>query len=155
MNQYRQIVNSPENKDKFTYPATPNGQRQVIKDYQAIIDRTWEKLPALFSLIPKTKVSAQPVPQYKEASGSTYYEPGSLDGRRQGTFYVNQGWLPLKPNMATLTYHEAIPGHHFQIALQQEMPDNRIFKASVLHHGIRRGLGPLCREAGQGAGLAA
>ena len=139
MNQYRQMVNSPENRDKFTYPATPNGKRQVITDYQAIIDRTWERLPALFSLIPKTKVSAQPVPQYKEASGSTYYEPGSLDGRRQGTFYVNQGWLPLKPNMATLTYHEAIPGHHFQIALQQEMPDNRIFKALFFITGFGEG----------------
>jgi len=139
MNDYRQMVNSPGNKDKFTYPATPNGKRQVIEDYQAIIDRTWERLPLLFSLVPKTKVYAQPVPQYKEASGSTYYEPGSLDGRRQGTFYVNQGWLPLKPNMATLTYHEAIPGHHFQIALQQEMPDNRIFKALFFIPGFGEG----------------
>ncbi len=139
MNDYRQMVNSPENKDKFTYSVTPNGKRQVIDDYQAIIDKTWERLPAVFSLIPKTKVSAQPVPQYKEASGSTYYEPGSLDGRRQGTFYVNQGWLPLKPNMATLTYHEAIPGHHFQIALQQEMPDNRIFKALFFIPGFGEG----------------
>ncbi|MDQ7797442.1 MAG: DUF885 domain-containing protein [Candidatus Edwardsbacteria bacterium] len=139
MNDYRQMVNSPENKDKFTYPSTPNGKRQVINDYQAIIDKTWERLPALFSLMPKTKVSAQPVPQFKEASGSTYYEPGSLDGRRQGTFYVNQGWLPLKPNMATLAYHEAIPGHHFQIALQQEMPDNRIFKALFFIPGFGEG----------------
>ena len=139
MNQYRQMVNGPENKDKFTYPATPNGKRQVIDDYQAIIDDTWERLPPLFALIPRTKVSAQPVPQFKEASGSTYYEPGSLDGRRQGTFYVNQSWLPLKPNMATLTYHEAIPGHHFQIALQQEMPDNRIFKSLFFIPGFGEG----------------
>jgi uncharacterized protein (DUF885 family) len=139
LNQYRQTLNSPENRDKFTYPATPNGKRQVIKDYQAIIDDTWERLPALFALIPRTKVSAQPVPQFKEASGATYYEPGSLDGRRQGTFYVNQGWLPLKPNMATLAYHEAIPGHHFQIALQQEMPDNRIFKSLFFIPGFGEG----------------
>jgi uncharacterized protein (DUF885 family) len=139
MNDYWQTVNNPESRDKFTYPATPNGKRQVIADYQAIIDKTWEKLPALFSLMPKTKVYAQPVPQFKEASGATYYEPGSLDGRRKGTFYVNQSWLPLKPNMATLTYHEAIPGHHFQISLQQEMPENRIFKALFFIPGFGEG----------------
>jgi len=139
MDQYWDTLNAPDKKDKFTYPATPNGKRQVIKDYQAIIDGTWEKLPELFVLIPKTRVYAQPVPQYKQASGATYYEPGSLDSRRKGTFYVNQSWLPLKPNMATLTYHEAIPGHHFQIALQQEMPENRIFKSVFFIPGFGEG----------------
>lgn len=139
MNDYWEMMNSPENKEKFTFPATPNGKMQVIAGYQAIIDQTWEKLPPLFSLMPKTKVYAQPVPQFKEASGATYYEPGSLDGRRKGTFYVNQSWLPLKPGMATLTYHEAIPGHHFQIALQQEMPENRIFKALFFIPGFGEG----------------
>ena len=139
MNDYWQLLNNPENRDKFTYPATPNGKRQVIADYQAIIDSTWEKLPALFSLMPQAKVYAQPVPQFKEASGATYYEPGSLDGRRKGIFYVNQSRLPLKPGMATLTYHEAIPGHHFQMALQQEMPDNRAFKSLFFIPGFGEG----------------
>jgi uncharacterized protein (DUF885 family) len=52
-----------------------------------------------------------------------FYQPPSADGSRKGIYYVNAGDLEGKPlhHLATTTYHEANPGHHFQIALEQEM----------------------------------
>ncbi len=126
--EYRAMWNSSENRERFFYPDTPDRGQVILSDYQSLIDSTWKKLPELFSYLPRTKVLVQPVPEFKEAGGLTYYEPASLDGKRKAVFYVNMLYPLPKPNMRTLTYHETIPGHHYQIALQQELTQNRMFK---------------------------
>ncbi|MRR08946.1 DUF885 domain-containing protein, partial [bacterium] len=125
---------------EYTYPEGPEAKTRVVADYQRIIDETWPRLPDIFSQIPKTRVDAQAVPPHKEATSGTYYEPASLDGLRPGVFYVNLGgFIPNKPGMATLAYHEAVPGHHFQIAVTQERRENRMFKNLLFFTGFGEG----------------
>jgi uncharacterized protein (DUF885 family) len=140
MNAYWGYIYGPAGRDRYTYPQAPETRDRVVADYQAIIDQTWPRLATVFSQIPRTRVDAQAVPPYKEASAGTYYEPASLDGRRQGVFYVNLGGnIPNKPGMATLAYHEAVPGHHFQIAIAQERQANRMFKNLLFFTGFGEG----------------
>ena len=76
---------------------------------------------ALFDLQPKTPVIAQPFPRFREASAAANYNRAPLDGSRPAIFQ-----MPLRPErmtklgLRTLVYHETVPGHHFQIALEQE-----------------------------------
>jgi len=76
-------------------------------------------------------VEVRGIPAFKEAGApGAYYEPGALDGSRPGVFFVNQrkiGELE-KFGMRTLAYHEAIPGHHFQISIAQELKGVPIFR---------------------------
>ena len=140
MEAYWDYIYSPDHRGMYTYADEPASRPWVVTDYQAIIDATWPRLTEVFSQIPATRVKAEAVPPYKEASAGTYYEPASLDGRRPGTFYCNLSHgLPNKPGMATLTYHEAIPGHHFQIAIAQENHNNRLYKNLLFFTGFGEG----------------
>jgi uncharacterized protein (DUF885 family) len=139
MQEYWSMQDKPELRDKFQYRSGPERDQMILNDYRAIVDKTWARLPQLFAYTPKTKVGVEPVPAYKQASGLTYYEPASLDGRRKGTFYVNMEHPLAKPSMNSLTYHETIPGHHFQIATQQELTQNRLFKNLFFLSGFGEG----------------
>lgn len=139
MQEYWSMQDKPELLDKFRYPDGTDRDRLILSDYRAIVDQTWARLPQLFAYMPKTKVDVEPVPAYKQASGLTYYEPASLDGKRKATFYINMAHPPNKPGMPTLTYHETIPGHHFQIATQQELTQNRMFKNLFFLSGYGEG----------------
>jgi uncharacterized protein (DUF885 family) len=139
MQEYWSLQEKPELLDKFYYRDVPERDQMILDDYRAIVDKTWARLPQLFSYMPKTKVGVEPVPAYKQASGLTYYEPASLDGKRKGTFYINMEYPLAKPSMGSLTYHETIPGHHFQIATQQELTQNRLFKNLFFLSGFGEG----------------
>ncbi|MCX5976266.1 MAG: DUF885 domain-containing protein [Coprothermobacterota bacterium] len=84
--------------------------------YQAIIEEAQGKLASFFHLLPRAKVEVVGGP-----SGG-FYVPPALDGSRPGLFYASTIYPVARYGMKTLTYHETIPGHHFQIALTQEMP---------------------------------
>jgi len=139
MNKYWETWESPDLKDKFYYPDIPERRQMILRDYQFLIDTTMLLLPKAFSYIPKTKVIVQPVPEYQEKGGLTYYEPASLDGKRKGTFYINMMHPPNKPGMRSLTYHETVPGHHYQIAVQQELSQKRMFKNLLFLNGFVEG----------------
>jgi uncharacterized protein (DUF885 family) len=105
----------------------------LLSYYRALEAKINEKIPAQFSLIPKSPFEIRPVEPFraKSAAGGQYYPP-SEDGTRPGIFYVNTYDLPTRKtwDAEDLYLHEAIPGHHFQIALQQELtnlPDFRRF----------------------------
>jgi uncharacterized protein (DUF885 family) len=117
-----------EKQGEFYYADTKKGKEQALRDYQAIIDAVEKRLPQYFSLIPKTRVQVRAIPEFEESTSVAHYQRASLDGRRKGVFYANLSHPPFKPNMKTLTYHEAIPGHHFQIAISQESSENRLFR---------------------------
>lgn len=139
MQEYWSWRDKPERRDKFRYPDVPERKQLILNDYRAIVEKTWALLPQLFEYIPKTKVGVEPVPDYKQGSGLTYYEPASLDGKRKGTFYINMGGALTKPGMSSLTFHETVPGHHFQIATQQELTQNRLFKNLFFLSGFGEG----------------
>jgi uncharacterized protein (DUF885 family) len=93
----------------------------------------------MFSTLPKAIVRVERVPEFKEATAGTYYQQPRLDGSGGGIFYANLGYRHSKPGMKALTYHEAIPGHHLQIALEQESGDARLFKSLFFFTGYVEG----------------
>lgn len=105
---------------------------EVIANFEAIYDRIKPNVDKLFSLQPKTPFQIKRTEAFREKTASAEYQQGAADGSRPGTFYV-----PI-PDVSAysvlededLFLHEAIPGHHFQISLQQEnqsLPDFRRF----------------------------
>ena len=87
------------------------------------IERAYELAPAMFRRAPVSGCRVIPVEEYKERDAPfAYYYPPSADTTRPGTYYVNTFDLPSRTysRLAATTYHEAIPGHHFQIALESE-----------------------------------
>ena len=103
----------------------------MLARYQAIIDDIDGKLGDTFRARPKLGVEVRAVPAFSEKTApGAYYEAGAFDGSRPGVFYANMrdpGETP-KFAMRTLAYHEAIPGHHFQIAIAQEMTGVPFFR---------------------------
>ncbi len=96
---------------------------EMIRGYQAMADRVRVLARALFDVEPKTGFEVRRVEPFREQSASAAsYESGTPDGTRPGVFYANAYNLKSRPkwNMETLFLHEAIPGHHFQISVQQE-----------------------------------
>ncbi len=132
LNPIGKILNDMSKDPKFLYHDSEEGRQQVIADYQSIIDEIDAKMPEYFAILPKGKVEVKPVPKYKEKTAAGgYYESPSLDGSRPGRFYANLYDLSATPKFAmnTLAYHEAIPGHHFQLAIQNELEGLPIFRS--------------------------
>jgi uncharacterized protein (DUF885 family) len=96
----------------------------LLAAYRDIAKRADPELARLFGRLPRLPYGVVPVPAYAEKSQTTaYYEPGSPAAGRPGYFFANTYDLPSRPRweMEALTLHEAVPGHHLQIALQQEL----------------------------------
>ena len=96
----------------------------LIAGYVELQKTVNERLPRLFDVMPKADYEVRPVEKFraKSAAGASYMSP-SPDGSRPGVFYVNTFDLKAQPRygMETLSIHEASPGHHFQISIQQEI----------------------------------
>ena len=108
---------------KFIYPNTDAGKAKLLADLNAQIDVVFSKLPQFFGVLPKSKVVVKRVPVATELGApGGYYNGASLDGSRPGAYYINLRDTAEVPSwtLPTLTYHEAIPGHHMQISIQQE-----------------------------------
>jgi uncharacterized protein (DUF885 family) len=99
---------------------------QLLGAYQAFGANVAPVLPRYFNLRPRTDYEVRLVEPFREASASAgQYQGPSLDGKRAGIFYVNAYDLKARPRwaLASLSLHEAAPGHHFQISLQRELTD--------------------------------
>jgi uncharacterized protein (DUF885 family) len=99
-------------------------REQLVALAERQVQRGWDTAPAWFGTMPSENCEVKPVEEFREADMPfAFYQPPSADGSRKGIYYVNAGDLEGKPlhHHATTTYHEANPGHHFQIALEQEM----------------------------------
>lgn len=124
-------VHSLATRPEQLYSNDEAGKKQMLADYQHIIDEINAGLAPMFNLRPSSSVVVRPVPSFSEKTApGAYYEFPSLDGSRPGTFFANMRNLSDLPKfgMRTLAYHEAIPGHHFQIALQMKMSDLPLFR---------------------------
>lgn len=111
-----------KNDDRFYF----DNEEDLLEGYRAIEARMNKAVPMLFDINPKAGFEVRPVEAFRAASaaGASYQSP-SPDGSRPGIFYVNTHNLKAQPKfgMETLFIHEAIPGHHFQNALQIELTD--------------------------------
>ena len=95
----------------------------LLAGYRDISKRIDGGLPRLFGRLPRLPYGVMPIPSYSERSQTTaYYQPGALSAGRPGNFFANTYKLGMRPKweMEALTLHEAVPGHHLQIALAQE-----------------------------------
>jgi len=96
----------------------------LLTVYRDICKRADPMLARFFGRLPQTPYGVLPVPEAAAPSQTTaYYQPGSLVAGRAGNFYANTYNLPARPSweMEALTLHEAVPGHHLQVALAQEL----------------------------------
>ena len=132
-----------------------NDPKQVIDNFNAIHNKMKAKVNALFELQPKTPFEVRRVEAFREKSAAAHYNPGSLDGTRPGVFYV-----PI-PNVKEynifsdedLFLHEAIPGHHFQISLQQENKELPDFRKTLWYSAYGEGWALYCESLGTELGL--
>ncbi|RYG17263.1 MAG: DUF885 family protein, partial [Caulobacteraceae bacterium] len=107
------------------YANTDAGKAELIDKLNAQMADMQARLPNAFGKLPKAKVEIKRVPPEIEAGAPMgYYNSPSLDGTRPGIYWINLKDTAEWPSwtLPTLTYHEATPGHHLQISLQQESP---------------------------------
>ncbi len=106
------------------YPDSDAGRTQILADFQTIIDEIDGGLDPYFDVRPKQGVKVERVPVFREKTApGAYYNGPAFDGSRPGIFYANLRNVAevQKFGMRTLAYHEGIPGHHFQVTIQQEL----------------------------------
>jgi len=141
-NTIGKILNDLSKESQFLYHDSDEGRMQVIEDYKKIIDEIDAKMGDTFGVLPKGKVEVLPVPAYREkTSAGAYYSRPSMDGSRPGRFYANLYDLTATPKfgMRTLAYHEAVPGHHFQLAIQNELKGLPMFRGFMSFTGFTEG----------------
>ena len=129
---------------RFHYPDGDSGRAMILADYQKILDDANQRMSALFDVRPKTGVEVKRIPAFKEATApGAYYNAGSMDGKRPGVFYANlrDPGETKRPGMRTLAYHEGIPGHHFQITIQQELKGVPFFRRILPFTAFAEGWG--------------
>jgi uncharacterized protein (DUF885 family) len=139
------------NKELMPF-AKPN---QVIDNFYAIHERMKPQLEKLFNVVPKTKFEVKRTEAFREKSASAEYNQGSFDGTRPGIFYV-----PIPDAKTYNTYseealflHEAIPGHHYQISLQQENTSLPSFRKILFYSGYGEGWALYTESLGKELGL--
>src|SRR5579872_11300 len=132
-------------KQDLAYPKTEAGRTSIMADADAILRDAEKRSAALFDKTPKARVVVQPFPRFREANAAANYNGPAPDGSRPGVIQI-----PLRPEMMTkfalrsLIYHEGVPGHHFQIALQvenQELPRFRQIGAFGIISALVEGWG--------------
>ena len=111
--------------------AIPESIEELVNRARGQIERALSASPDYFGTLPKAGCEVRPVEPYKEADApAAYYYPPAVDGSRPGVYYVNTYDLPSRSylGLASMSFHEAVPGHHFQIALQTENQSLNVFR---------------------------
>jgi len=126
--------------DRAKPPADPDPRPAQIAEYTRILRDAERRSEALFDLRPRAPIEVRREPPFTEKNAAAHYSPPAPDGSLPGIF-----WAPLPtPNsdsiwtgvgMRSVTYHEGVPGHHFQIALQQELPEIPRFRRQGVFGG--------------------
>ena len=114
--------------DGANIPAT---REALVERATEDIERANALAPRWFGRLPRASCEVRPVEEFKEKDAPfAYYFPPTLDGKRAGIYFVNAYDLPSRiySKLASTTYHEAVPGHHFQIALEMEHPSLNVFR---------------------------
>ncbi len=113
------------------YSEDDAGREQILLDYQSMIDEIDLAMDDYFDVRPKVGVEVKRIPEFRERTApGAYYQRPSMDGSRPGVFFANLRSVREIPrfSMRTLAYHEGVPGHHFQIAIMQELQDVPMFR---------------------------
>jgi uncharacterized protein (DUF885 family) len=132
---------------------------EMIRFVQEQVERSWEAAPRWFGRLPRANCEVRPVEEFREKDmPPAFYYPPSHDGTRAGIYYVNLSELQQRPlhRMAVITFHEANPGHHFQISIEQEFrerPALRRFGGIMAGSAFIEGWGLYCERLAEEMGL--
>ncbi len=141
-----------QNDKQFEFTSEP----ALLEHYRGLEAKINANVPKLFSLTPKAGFEIRPIEAFraKSAAGGEYMQP-SEDGSRPGIFYVNTYDLPTRKtwDAEDLFLHEAIPGHHFQLALQQELKDVPAFRRFGGETAFVEGWGLYAESLGKDLGV--
>jgi uncharacterized protein (DUF885 family) len=113
----------------LAYPISEEGRTRIMTDVEQIMRDAERRAVTLFDRVPRAPVIARAYPRFREATAAGSYNVPARDGSRPGTFQI-----PLRPSymtkfgLRTLVYHETVPGHHFQLALELENDANPRFR---------------------------
>ena len=138
---------------KFTPYKTPE---EVLDAYEKIHQTMLPNLKKMFNREPKTPFEIRQTEAFRAASASAEYNPGSADGSRPGIFYVpilDAATFNITGGMESLFLHEAIPGHHYQISLQQEDTLLPKFRRYGGNNAYVEGWALYCESLGKELGL--
>lgn len=120
----------------FGLPAQPDPRPELLVRYTAMVRDAEQRSGALFNLKPRAPVEVRREPPLTEGSAAAHYTLPAPDGSRPGVF-----WVPMRGpdfdviRMRSLSYHEAVPGHHFQLAIQQELTGLPKFRTQRIFGG--------------------
>ncbi len=121
------IRNDPNNY----FPNTDEGREAFLERQRSLIAGVYEKVDTFFNLLPKAELDVRRVEPFREnTAGIAFYNSPSADGSRPGIYYTNlRDMTAVQKYVHTaIAYHESAPGHHFQLALQQEMDNLPAFR---------------------------
>jgi len=125
------FFNYMRTEPKFYAPETAEGRALYLSETQKAQDAITPLLPKWFGVLPKAPLVVKPVEAFREKSaGKAFYQRPSPDGSRPGTYYANlykMADMPLT-EVEALFYHEGVPGHHLQLAIQTELKDVPAFR---------------------------
>ncbi len=126
------------------YPAGDEGAQAYIDDAKAAIDTIEAQLPAYFGLLPKAGLEVRRVEPFREQDGGAqHYRPGTPDGSRPGIYYAHLSDMRAMPKnmLEVIAYHEALPGHHMQISIAQELTGVPTFQTQAGYTAYAEGWG--------------
>ncbi|GAM98485.1 protein of unknown function DUF885 [alpha proteobacterium U9-1i] len=134
---------------RYQYPDSDEGRAQLLADIRARMARVLERAPEWFGTLPRARFEVQRVPAFAEASqpGASYSAP-SLDGSTPGVYHINLRNLGemTRIDVPTQDFHEAVPGHHFQMALAQEQTDTPLLRRLTAFGAYGEGWGLYAEE---------
>ncbi|MBY0566255.1 MAG: DUF885 domain-containing protein [Hyphomonadaceae bacterium] len=134
---------------RYAYEDSDAGRAQLMADVQARIARVMERAPQWFGRMPRAPLEVRRVPAFLEAGApGAYYAQPALDGSSPGVYYINLRNLGemTRIDLPTQDFHEAAPGHHFQIALAQEIPDASLLRRLISFNAYAEGWGLYAEE---------
>lgn len=119
-----EFMESLKTDKKYQYPNTAKGREQYLTSTRQMIANMKSQLKKMFNILPKAEVVVKRVEPFREkSSGLAFYESPSEDGTRPGVYYLNMSDMAAvnKFEAEALAYHEAVPGHHMQLAIANEL----------------------------------
>ncbi len=134
----------------------PTSAEQLLDAYRGYIAGMEPKLTQLFGRLPKARLTVEAVPAFLEKdSAPAYYEEGTPDGKRPGTFFVDTYKFESRSlaNAESIAYHEGIPGHHLQISIAQELTGLPDFRKHLFYTAYTEGWGLYAERLGKDVGL--
>jgi uncharacterized protein (DUF885 family) len=149
---FQQFVGVLRTDERFFFDRAED----LLIAYRDICKRVDPELTKLFATLPRLPYGVVPVPSYAEKSQTTaYYEPGSPAAGRPGRFFANTYDLRARPRweMEALALHEAVPGHHLQLAIAQELPDMPEFRRHGFYTAYIEGWGLYAESLGPELGM--